>query len=768
MRFWEQPRQPCIGLFFCAGAGIVCAEFCAWPARWILPALICAAAVALHTRRAPAFWLAVFLAFFALHDFTQRKNPGRALAASLGGASRAVHGSGIVADEPKAVAPADGKAPRHRFLARLETFADGPRPEQPCGATVLMVWAGEPPVYGDRIAFTGDCEPVRGARNPGEFDAASYFHRLGVFSKIHLRFPRDGAVLGHGHGNPLLAFAHSARGWMQEKLTLGLADAPEAGGLVQSLVLGLKEETPDETRQLFQRTGTLHLFVVNGLHVGMFAFIAAFILKPLGIRRRALALALIALLVFYATVTGLSPGSIRATIMAAVVLGASFAERGPVSVNTLFAAGFAMLLWDTNELFMPGFQFSFGVVLTIILLAGRIHARLLPLAAPDAFLPCQLWSMVQKGRVALWRRVAALVAVTASASLGSSPFTATYFHLLSPSALVANLLIVPAAFGILFEGAFALLAGLVSNSLCALFNNVNWLLARAVLLLVHGFAALPGGYLFVEMPKKHALCEITVLDLGAGGAAALRCEGRNWLIDCGKPFAYEKSVRQFLHTRGVNRLDGLILTHGDVAHIGAAVQVEDDFRPRENVDSPLRDRSPSRRAWQARLAADGLGRRVCGRGDVIALSENVSARVLYPPPGTVARVADDKALVLQILAAGTRVLLMSDSGFLTERWLLEHERENLPSDVLVKGQHATDISGTPDFLAAVRPRAVVCSGADFPPAQQVDEAWAAAVAARGIALFRQDQAGAVRIEITRDEWRARAFLGGQTFTSRTR
>src|SRR5712692_5590318 len=109
---------------------------------------------------------------------------------------------------------------------------------------------------------------------------------------------------------------------MQRQLTLDLDDSPEIAGVIQSMVLGLKGETPDETRELFQRTGTLHLFVVNGLHVGIIAGIAWLLIKPLRVGRRRSVFAIIPLLAFYAVVTGLSPGSIRATIMAAIVLGA--------------------------------------------------------------------------------------------------------------------------------------------------------------------------------------------------------------------------------------------------------------------------------------------------------------------------------------------------------------------------------------------------------------------------------------------------------------
>jgi competence protein ComEC len=726
--------------------------------------LICCG-IWLRWRDSVMFWLTVFSAFFLLHSLAFKNSPARQLASMLGPEPRVVSGVGVVLDEPKATASASGKFPRYRFTLQAELISAGSWQVREPGAKVLMIWAGAPPSYGDRVSFTGDIQALPAARNPGQFDYTSQLQRGGIFSEIHLRFPTDGAALSHGNGNPLVAFAHRSRAWMQRVLTVDLAESPESSGLVQTMVLGLKEATPEETRELFQRTGTLHLFVVNGLHIGMFAAIASFLLKPFGVRRRALVLAIIPLLIFYAVVTGLSPGSVRATIMASVFFGAQFADRNPVSMNSLAAAAFAMLLWNTNELFLPGFQFSFGVVFMIIALAGRIHARLLPLGMPDRFLPRLLWSRTQSTNAALWNYASGLAAISFSASLGSVPFTATYFHLLAPSALIANLLVVPFALAILFEGVLSLLAGLATTFVSGLLNNVNWLLAHAVLGLVQVFARFPGGHLYVELPRNHAPCEITVFDLGAGGAVFLRCEGRNWLLDCGNNAAYENIVRPLLYSRGVNRLDGLALSHGDVAHIGAAAFAFEDFRPREIVDSPLRDRSANRRAFHATLAARGFGKSIVSRGDVLRLSDNVSARVLFPPAGIEARTADDKALVWQINAFGTRVLLMSDSGFSTERWLLEHEQD-LRSDILVKGEHASDFSGTPDFLRAVAPRLLICSASDFPPSEQVNEQWARETSARGIALFREDKTGAVEIAIRPSGWQARAFVNHQVFTSR--
>src|SRR5438067_13262548 len=72
MRFWEQPRQPCVGLFLCAVAGILSAERWACDSRLLAVALLLGALAWLRWKMAPLFWLVVFAAFFLLHIFSAR------------------------------------------------------------------------------------------------------------------------------------------------------------------------------------------------------------------------------------------------------------------------------------------------------------------------------------------------------------------------------------------------------------------------------------------------------------------------------------------------------------------------------------------------------------------------------------------------------------------------------------------------------------------------------------------------------------------------
>ena len=103
---------------------------------------------------------------------------------------------------------------------------------------------------------------------------------------------------------------------------------------------------------------------------------------------------------------------------------------------------------------------------------------------------------------------------------------------------------------------------------------------------------------------------MTVLDLGAGGAVHVRVDGHDWLVDCGSERSYERIVREYLHWAGVNRLTGLVLTHGDSQHIGGVTQLLSDFPRVHVIDNSAPDRSLIHRRLSRMMSGlEGRGRK---------------------------------------------------------------------------------------------------------------------------------------------------------------
>jgi ComEC/Rec2-related protein len=763
-----RPRKPFLGIAFAAIAGISIADH--WVAP-LAPLFFWTAAIGLALLVWPRAWLCLVfsgVAFFALHTLQYHYAPSVPVAAELKAGPQPAVVTGVVWSEPNGYLGFRGEQ-RASLWLKVESLRLGDR-DSPNPGMCVVRWTGPVPEYGDVVAVTGTARRLQAPMNPGEFDTAEWLGRQGMRFEVSARNESDCEVTAHGRGLRVMSFAIAARRAIKARLDAGLEDEPAVAMLIESMVLGLRGETPPEMKVLFQRTGTLHLFAVSGLHVAMLALITWYLLKPLRIPRAASFFIIVPVLVAYSVVTGLRPSSVRATIMVAFVLAAPLFERPAVPLNSLAAAAVAILVWDTNELFTPGFQLSFVLVLFIMGLSGPIARRMEPLVRPDDFVPGELWSHGQRLGVALWRRVSQAAGVTVSAWLGSFAFMAGYFHLVSPVAILANAIAVPLAFCILALGLMSLLFGLFAMPLSAVVNHANWLAAK---LLIHSlalFARIPGGYFYVEVPKgKPApVCELTALEVGEGAAIHIRAGSGDWLLDCGGVREYDNVLLPYLRSRGVNRLDGLILTHGDSAHLGAAREVFGDFRPRWVADTALQDRSPSRRGIHAELAAQSVGRRYLQRGDEVSLGPGVRLRVLYPPPGIVRSVADDRALACRIEAGDLRVLCVSDAGFFTERWLMDNEPD-LRADVLVKGWHSRDFSGVSDFIGRVKPRAIVSSMVPFgSPPERVEE-WQRAVDASDAELFPQDRCGAVRIELRGgEEFVVRSFVGNQIVRSRAR
>ncbi|MEO6872117.1 MAG: ComEC/Rec2 family competence protein [Chthoniobacterales bacterium] len=575
----QNPRQPLVGIALAAGLGIVLAEFFAPPVYLACGAVAILAVASLIWSRGAVIQLLVVAAFFAGHLTQEIDAPGKKLAEQLGERPRPVRVTGVVASEPK------GSGGFSSFLLRLETIEFGGAPE-PSAATVRVRWKTAPEL-GDEIRLNGLAEPIAPARNPGVFDMRSYFARRDVYRSIFARYAENGAILAKGRSHFFLRLAAKSRAWMQSTLTRGLENSPDVCALIKGMALGVRHATPEDIEEPFQQTGTLHLFAVAGLHVGIIAQLLWILLRLCRLPRVAAAAIIIPFLFFYSAITGLHVSSLRAATMAAVLLGGIFFGRRVLALNSLAAAAVIILAVDPNQLFTSGFQLSFSVVGTIILFQNRIFRPLLRLSETDSFLPRSLVSRTRLFFERIYRWLAGGVSVSAAAWAGSILLIVWYFYLLTPVSLLANLVVVPIAFCVLATGMMSLLAAPFTSWLSLVFNNANWSLSRLVLASVQLFAQLPTGHIYVERPHwpAHAPNEITILDAGAGAAVHLRSDGRDWLFDSGSARDYERFLRDYLHSRGIDRLDGLVLTHGDALHVGGAAALLDEFRPHAFLDN---------------------------------------------------------------------------------------------------------------------------------------------------------------------------------------
>ncbi len=742
------------------------------------------------THATALFWGAVVTAYAALHLLGSDPVAAGALARRLAvpitisaavddpenASAHILHVTGTVLDLPHRTPMSNGGA-NWRFTAGLETAGiDGDHP-QPCQAPVAVEWRDGPRTVaiGDHLELTALAENVAPPRNPGEFDEETFLRRQGVLSELRLSGLADGRLInrtqtpGSWLGLPRLWSLRAARrchDWMADRLGDDLHDDPEASAVISTALLGLRDRPGlGPLEPAFQRTGTLHYFAIDGLKLGLVSLLLLRLLTFLRVPRPWPGVLVLPLLLGYALATGLGSASARAVLVAAAFLGGEALDRPVRPVNSLGGAAAVLLLFDTQQLFELGFQLTFLVVLTLLTCARPLQKWLTRCGAPDPFLPVDLFSKRRKFWEWLRKGTFALTAVSLAAWLGSFPLMLVDFHFVSVLSPLANVVVFPLAFAVLALGVLSLAGSMLWHGLGVWFNNANWLMAKALLFLVRAFDAVPGSSFNVAAPEHWHLrppsAEIVVLDLGRARAACLRAGPADWLIDAARPLEYTRSVQPCLRARGVERLDGLLLTQGDADHLAAARLALTEFSPARVVDPALGTGSSTFRDFRKGLAEQSRPEISCRRGDKVLFSPGVEAEILYPPddlPGRV-RAAADRALVLRIRAAGWRVLLLTESDNAAGAWLLAHEPPGaLSSEVLITAGPTIPA----DLLAAVKPRLVVLR----PPVEREskqgqDRSHAPTGALPADTTFRQIESGAVTLRLYPDRIEAQSFVDGR-------
>jgi ComEC/Rec2-related protein len=612
------------------------------------------------------------------------------------------------------------------------------------------------------------------ADNPGQFDERDFDLRHGLVAEFR---PTKMEVIALDRWNLWAALDHGAefcREWVKSTLSTGINN-DEARTVVLATVLGGAEAHARDLEQPFRVTGTLHIFAVAGLHVGIVALILKILLTPLRLSRRALTVMLILAVFGYSFITGLRPSTMRAAVMVSVFLSGEFWNRRSDMLNSMGAAALLILIWDTNQLLSVGFQLSFGVITSIALLHQRFMNLFGPWAHADSFLPQPLLNRTQRSFQWLRLWLARAICISAASWIGSLPFTIGHFHLATPIALAANLVLVPVAFLVLFTSVLSLVFAMAHIPWAPmLLGNANFAFGRFAIFAAHAFAAIPGGNFFLSDPSLtlRAPAEITVLRLRAGGAAQeVRVRHEHWLLDAGAEKDYDFLLHPFLNDAGVNQLDGLILSHGSFEHAGGALKLLKDYHPEHYFLSAAEDSNrAARSSTLGKLRAQGVNFQPMRQSDTIDFgphgsSSSMQLVVLFPPASFKASRTADRALIARLDSGPFRILWSGDAGFNTEKALLASHPEALRCDVLIRNQRADDdFALLPEFLDATRPRVVISSNNRFPDTQKLPERIRSDCQKRNITLIDQAESGAVQLRLWPQRLEIHPFRGGNVIT----
>lgn len=614
-----------------------------------------------------------------------------------------------------------------------------------------------------------------------------------------------------GHGNPVMQWCVERRRACREVLSLGLERHPEERGILQALLLGYREDLPEALRDDFRATGTVHIFAISGAHVGMVMTLWIGVLIWLGIPKTRWFWWVAPVLVAYTLATGAAVSAIRACLMALFVLAAPCVRRRPDAVSALLAAALLIVGVAPMQLMDLGFILSFTAVGALIGLVPWFEWRLHRMFYRDEW----MLPMAER-RAGRWGRWLGLettraLSVSFSAWMGTGPLTAYSFNLFSPIALGMNLVVIPLVFCILSAGVLSLVGSATGTFLPEVFNHAARVLAGVLAAGIRWASQVPGGHWFIRSPplalvvggyallligvcagrRRNGIfpamlvsvmllygawgtwdarrCRVSILDVGEGSAVLVQTGRERRLVDTGEGFLFHNLLRQ-LRAQGVNRLDALILTHADAAHIGATswvlktmpvheLWIPDPVWMTPQIRQLLAAAIPSAAAEQTSFSFPKVRR--IRAGDSGEWPGTVSWEVLWPEAGTAMRCADDASLVLRVARYGASVLLTGDLPQAAARKILSRSplTSRPEAAVLLAASHGT-AEGTSDFwLQAVRPDAVLVSAGPHAEGRHPDRELVEMLARQRIPLWRTDEHGGIHVDFLPKvpRWPARGY-----------
>jgi competence protein ComEC len=673
---------------------------------------------------------------------------------------------GYIDDEPKV------REENLLFPLKIEKAIKGKAENRAAGTIYVSVQEEEPDLnYGDKIEVRGVLSEFQSFSNPLMPEGVKG-------NNLHATFYEK---LPGGRGNPFKEVAL----WFSQKFNevlLKILPQKDAS-LLGSILLGnAVSPLPQDMKDTYRKAGLIHLLVVSGTQVSILIGVCLAITLSIGLPLWSAVAVTSFFNLMLIIITGAGASILRAAIMGEITLIGLIFERKKDFYTALSLSALILLIFDPTTLFDIGFQLSFAATWALVYIAPVLEKKMpqllaISLAPIMATSPIIAFSFSQVSPGAIISNLLVLPWVEFLVILGISTTLLGFIFLplaqilgntiwLMLTALenIANWVAsLPGACFYIKAPSFALVAGYYVGLVILLEilrkdERIKFTRKRIAFALLLFSAVFLWDQALSLAPIGDKELVVTFLDVGQGDAALIEVpNGQKILIDGGgvdrsednrvsgdrgiRDKIGEKVVVPFLHRKGINHLDLVVLTHPHADHLGGLNVVLEDIKVDQVLDNGQAYDSQAYRRFKSLIEANRIKYSAARVGAVINLADDLKIHILNPVFPFLQDTNSD-SIVMRLVYGDISFLFTGDLEKEGEERVLPSVRS---STVLKVGHHGSSTSTSDEFLRAVNPQVAVISVGKRNRYRHPSSSTMQRLLAAGVKVYRTDENGAVTV-----------------------
>ena len=639
---------------------------------------------------------------------------------------------------------------------------------------------------------TGTMSKPKTAKNPNSFDYRKYLAARSIYWIVELQENpfQDCLKIKPSPLTILKQLRHDGIRYLEGHFPA------EVAGLSAALIFGDRSMLDPGLLGAYQSTGIVHLLAISGLHVSLLVGMFFVLGIRCGFTREFMTNFLLLLLPIYVVLTGASPSVIRAALMIFLVLLTAKWKQylKLLPIDAVSAALMLYLLFNPMVIFDVGFQLSFSVSAAIILTARQIINR-------------------------YKENSKRILVTSITAQLAALPFLLYHFFEISLIGIFANMFYIPLFSFVYLPGLYLLffmqfLFGITPKILLQLFLSVISFSNKVITFLADFtvFSFIPGRPSLFELliyiciilavfylwevrtyPKRkqrlllltislftfQPICnwltpfgEITMIDVGQGDSIFIRLPfGKgNYLIDTGGTMNFSKEPWQmraktyevgkdvvvpFLKGKGITRIDKLVLTHGDMDHIGGAFSLINELEVKEILLPAVAETAETERAIVEQAKNNGIPVLRVAAGDKWTVRGNEF--YILGPERNFSGEINGGSITLYAKIGGLSWFFGGDLDQEGEEKIINHYPK-LTVDVLKTGHHGSKTSSADAFIQQIEPKIALISVGENNRYGHPHQEVLTRFQQQDTKIFRTDRQGAITYRFYRGKGTFSTFL----------